>query len=335
VYVPAIANTGGSSTNILLEKYNIVLGHHDSAVRDMDYMEKTHKVMENCEVLIPVFVFLQTVRNDQTLLNAVLDDINNSGCKIKSELCSFKINGQKIEEREDVISAMLLALPITENNLVGRSSLTGETKKLCVTPVKFKFKYAGYDTPIAPFSKSKSTESYYQSGIEIARIGEDEVSILKAGFEKLLNDPKHYNPFFRMVHWYDKDLNVDTKNDFIFNFMEHSKSEESSLVNNDEYDEQAKDALLAAQEIDLKYIGNIKDNIYHIAFCYAPCDSRYRLYGYREWNIVDLVNNIKFLLFNFLPHTGTLYVPDVSPPRYNLSRVPRLLHPTNRFQHPP
>lgn len=291
ICVPSISNTGSSSTNVIVEKYNIVLGNHDANLRDTYYMNLAHDAMSNSDKLIPLFVFLQNVRADKSLMEKIVSDITSAGIKLKSELCSFKIDGIPIETIQEILDAMMEVIPKPAEAVYGMSYITGEEKELSVTPTKFKFKYAVYDTPLAPFSKQRSTESYFQSGMEIARIGVDEVDVIKTAFEQLLNDPKHYNPFFRMMHWYDKDLNEDAKSYALFSFLD--EPEKKPETDTEQSDEQAASVLKAAETIDLKHIGNVENNICHTAFCYAPCDSRYRMYGYREWNVADMTEKIQ------------------------------------------
>lgn len=301
-YFPAIGNTGASMTNIIIEKTDIVLCNNTTAVRENYYINKVKECVEHSPTLQPVLTFLNNVRNNASLKNSVLNDLKNGSVKLKSDLISFKINGDKIEQNKDVVDAMLKVIPHSNTSLKGISSITNKEKPLCQEPVKFKFKVAGYDTPIAPFSKSKSTESYFQSGAIISRIGQDEIDIIKSGFETLLNDGKHYNEFFKLIHWYDDELNEKIKEEPFFDFLSFSKnSSVSENINNTEtdvqnnalkYDKQASEILNSVQNINEKTVGNIKDNFYHVIFCYAPCDSRYRLYGYREWNIHDAKKNL-------------------------------------------
>lgn len=301
-YFPAIGNTGASMTNIIIEKTDIVLCNNTTAVRENYYINKVKECVEHSPTLQPVLTFLNNVRNNASLKNSVLNDLKNGSVKLKSDLISFKINGDKIEQNKDVVDAMLKVIPHSNTSSTGISSITNEEKPLCQEPVKFKFKVAGYDTPIAPFSKSKSTESYFQSGAIISRIGQDEIDIIKSGFETLLNDGKHYNEFFKLIHWYDDELNEKIKEEPFFDFLSFSKnSSVSENINNTEtdvqnnalkYDKQASEILNSVQNINEKTVGNIKDNFYHVIFCYAPCDSRYRLYGYREWNIHDAKKNL-------------------------------------------
>lgn len=305
-YFPAIGNTGASMTNIIIEKTDIVLCNNTTAVRENYYINKVKECVEHSPTLQPVLTFLNNVRNNASLKNSVLNDLKNSSVKLKSDLISFKINGDKIEQNKDVVDAMLKAIPHSDDVIIGVSSITNEEKVLCKESVRFKMKTAieGTPVPIAPFSKSKSTESYFQSGAMISRIGQDEIDTIKSGFETLLNDEKYYNSFFKLIHWYDDELNNPLEKEPFFDFLSFAKDnfdievagnnvKDADIPKNfNEYDKQASGVLNALQKIDEKQLGNIKDNFYHILFCYTPCKSRYCLYGYREWNIHDAKKNL-------------------------------------------
>lgn len=294
-YLVSISNTGSSTTNIIIEKLKVIVGECGSKTRDADYMKKAAIVADNSSHLSALITFLKNIREDAALRGQVLSDVVDSDQKLKNDLFSFKICGNKIEDDESVINGMLMAMPTKETDIIGISYLSGEKKTLSSESVKFKFKDAGYDTPLAPFSKQKSTESYYQSGSMIARIGEDETTLIKAGLEQLLNDPKHYNNFFKMVHWYDEESEQADEDDELFSFTEFksiNEDEENENTDSKLYDKQASSVLNAVQHLDESKLGNIKENRYHVMFCYAPCDSRYRLYGYRVWNVRDVRNNL-------------------------------------------
>lgn len=293
---PAIGNTGGSMTNIIIEKTDIVLGLHDSEKREEYYINKVNECRSHSLKLTPLTLFIKNTRENKDIATAIQEQIKS--IKVKNDLISFKINNEAIETDNDIINAMLKVIPKSDKSEIGMSSISNKEKELCDESVKFKFKTAGYDTPIAPFSKSRSAESYFQSGMLISRIGKDEVDIIKTGFEKLLNDEKHYNSFFKLIHWYSEELNDIQVKDDIFDFVSFSNLEHENVIdeNNDKTKNEHQEAtqvLDAITKIDSSNIGNIDDNIYHIAFCYAPCDSRYRLYGYREWNVRNALNNLK------------------------------------------
>ena len=297
---PAISNTGSSSTNILIEKLNIVLGMHDAAKREAYYLGKVNECLASCNKLMPVITFLETVRQNKELCVSIAESVKKGDVKLKKDLFSFKIDGNKIEEIPEIVAAMRKAIPIPADAIVGTSSITNEEKVLCSQPVKFRFKPPvkddnySYDFPLAPFSKSPSTGSYFQEGAIISRMGSDEVDAIKIGLETLLNDKNHYNVFFKLLHWYDDELNLHPYQQEIFDFNafvtpdsqeETIDEEQNESVNPKAFDRQAADVLTAVQTADEKALGNIENNIYHVAFCYAPCKSRFKLYGHREWSV--------------------------------------------------
>lgn len=302
IIVPAMASINVAVSNIVIEKYKLVLNVFEEGqslksktAREKDYMEKVMKCADLTSELDPVATFLNEIRKNTELRDTVVNDIVTAG-KMKNDTVSFKIDGRKIEEIPEIVDAIAETIPKNEDTVYGISSVTGEYKQLITSPIKFKTPF-GYDTSLAPFSLSPSTNSYGLSASTIARIGDDEKDAIKSGLETLLS-PEHYNLFFRMIHWYDEDNEDEKLLREILGEIESSEEESDSeedvtkALSNDTPDERLSQSLKAARELDASKLKPVPDNSCNIAFCYAPLDSRYVLYGYRQWNASKVTDNI-------------------------------------------
>lgn len=297
--VPAISNSGSSKTNVLLEKLEIIINLDTAPNREKYYMQKINECASHSSEFLPVLSFLNLVRSDNVLRDKIKDEF--SSAPLKKNFISFKVDGKKIEENEKVRSVLenIVAEKDT-TTMYGISSITNTLKELCTDSVKFKFKDAGYDVSIMPFSQSQSAESYFQSGAEISRIGKDEVNVIKIALEKLLNDPNHHNSFFRMSFWYDDSNSQNLVKKELFNFLNFSDIETEKKENDDcdnnginnKLNNNASKSLKAIEKVDDSKIGNVKDEWYYTFFCYSPCNGRYRMYGYRQWNIATVIRNL-------------------------------------------
>lgn len=307
--VPAISNSGSSKTNVLLEKLEIIINLDTAPNREKYYMQKINECVSYSSKFLPVLSFLNLVRSDNTLQQKIKDEF--SSAPPKKNFISFKVDGKKIEEDEEVRS--VIENIVTEKSVTavyGISSITNTYKELCIDSVKFKFKEAGYDVSIMPFSQSPSAESYFQSGAEISRIGKDEANVIKVALEKLLNDPNHRNSFFRMSFWYNNSNSQNFAKKELFNFLnfsdtkiEEKKNDDCNNDNIDNKQNNASKSLKAIEKIDDSKIGNVKDEWYYTFFCYSPCNGRYRMYGFQQWNVATVIKN----LFQFKKDATVLY----------------------------
>jgi len=291
--VPAISNSGSSKTNVLLEKLEIIINLDTAPNREKYYMQKINECVSHSSKFLPVLSFLNLVRSDNALQQKIKDEF--SSVPPKKNFISFKVDGKKIEEDEEVRS--VIENIVTEKSataMYGISSITNTYKELCTDSVKFKFKEAGYDVSIMPFSQSPSAESYFQSGAEISRIGKDEVNVIKIALEKLLNDPNHYNSFFGMSFWYDDSKTQNIVKKELFNFLNFSDIEKNdgNDNNSNSVSNNAPKILRAIEKANASKLGNVKDEWYYTFFCRPTCNGRCRIYGFHQWNIATVAKNL-------------------------------------------
>ena len=129
VFVPAIGNTGSSMTNIIIEKHDVVLGLHDSTKREEYYINKIEECFSYSEKLKQIVLFVEHIRKNKDDAFAVREQIKS--IKLKNDLISFKITGNPIENDDDIVNAMLKAIPKSDNGEFGISSISNEEKELC------------------------------------------------------------------------------------------------------------------------------------------------------------------------------------------------------------
>ena len=295
---PGITNSGSSLSDVIIEKINIVLNNNSSQKRENDYMNKLNVCLKNCDKLIPVSIFLNSVREDNTLKQQVIAEISKN--KLKSDWISFKIGGNPIEKDKDILNAMEKALPVPETVLYGKSSISNQYTELATSSVKFKTPI-GRDNPIAPFSKAPSTQSYFQSGTSIARIGIQEMAIIKNALDTLLNDGKHYNSFFNLFFLYEDTDNSKQVMEKTFSFFDYvpdlkkqddekkNKISDMPLANNVSL---TNNVFNAIEKLDETLIGNVTNEKCFMFFYEPTFDSRHKMYGGEERSLADIFKNL-------------------------------------------
>lgn len=325
IKIPKIPNTGGTLPNILIEKILVIVNEPENESRDKKYLDFARKCEEITNVLHPVVVFLENVRQDSEkklqFLNYCTEnklDISKDNDKKTNKPetgkmkklignCSFKINGIKIQEIEDVVFAMKQVL---SNYLSGDNS--SSDKKMVISAIsgnivpmfsgEKKVNIVG-ERPLIPMSEELS--SYFSTvgtgkNAEITiPIGDEEGKLIAT----ILTDfckkgGNHYNNFFHLLHWFDGEIqeNEESEDAFVFfdpSFISDKESdkidaERENLIRDKQYQELTK----SIETIDTSQIGEISNDMHHIVFCYPPEKGRWCMYGYKQQSTKQLKNNV-------------------------------------------
>ena len=328
IRIPALPNTGSSSSNVLFEKLTLVCGFNKN-IRDNDYVKKLQQAMEyesktfNTEYTKPIYLFAKNIREDELLLNKTKEYIAEN--KVKDVLFSFKIQDQKAESIENIISSVEAICEKYTSKKEERtitSSVTGNCVKAFDATYKIPSPGKFQNPPLFPFSKNNSTSSYFLSGNEIACIGEEEGTVVFQAFQELFRDDKHYSSLFKLLHWCtmksgkNEELLQKAENDFDFftydeiktNNNEDTEEDITSDVSKTTISDSEVSKILNPNEVVSKQFDIYDDVVYHSMYFKQTTNSRYSTYDYTEMNMKKLLDNInKFKQDSLIKFFGDNY----------------------------
>lgn len=316
IRIPALPNTGSSSSNILFEKLTLVCGFNQNT-RDNDYVKKLQQVMEyeteifNTKYVKSIYLFIKNIREDKQLLNDIEENIKAN--KIKDVLFSFKVQDQKAENNKNIILSVEAICKKYTNKKEEKmiiSSITGNSTIAFNTTYKIPSPGNFQNPPLFPFSKSESTSSYFLTGNEIANIGKEEGEIVFQAFQELFRDGKHYSPLFKLLHWctlkgnQNDELLKNAEDKLIFftfdeittesNQKDEETTEDDKTLENQKITMSDNEVaqILNPNEAISRQFDIYNDVVYHSMYFKQTTNSRYSIYGYNEMNMKNLIDHI-------------------------------------------
>lgn len=204
-------------SNPIVEKMDYIF--NKEAKKHVSYLSTIETGIGRCKSLNAIYEFLTYYESDDSFYEVIQTDLQNSGLK-PTDTISFRIDGKCVEDMEDdwndwLIERMSLfgANKASADMII--SSVSGQLQESCpaqngpaITNVPNDAKAAfGLGRPgYIAAAKYQSYESYGFDKATGLQIGIDDAKSLVAGFEFLLGNDDYRNKDFKLLYFYDKEV---------------------------------------------------------------------------------------------------------------------------------
>ena len=290
--------------NPIVEKLNNILNvFEDSKCRKYPYYIATMERGDGaCPSLTTLWIFLSEYKNSQSLRDRVKNDVIDLKLK-DSDVISFRIEGDRIEELEDwrpwvdAYVAEFDAKKGRDNDTEKIISIvSGELQTPCPAPSGPEIKNVPNDIKAAfgigsgvyiESLKEPSYQSYGFDGATGTQMGLEDAETIAAGFEHLFNHKDHRNKNFGTVYFYNKPVE-----NIIDESFEQDEDEIEEMRRDDEANNRRMTSILNAVVTSNKPLKVDDDCEYYMLQFESPTRSRYYLSNEYRGKYNDLIDSL-------------------------------------------
>ena len=292
-------------SNPIVEKLDYIF--NKDAKKHASYLSTIETGIDSCKSLRAIHKFLTCYESDDSFYDSIQTDLQNSGLKPTDNI-SFRIDGKCVEDMEDDWNDWLIERMASFDSDKASadmiiSSISGQLQESCpaqngpaITNVPNDAKAAfglGHPGYIAA-AKYPSYESYGFDKATGLQIGIDDAKSLVAGFEFLLGNDDYRNKDFKLLYFYDKEVDNIIKESLQRN-VDVNDIDDEELEKLDDVIDAHKSVLsniLSAVRTGVKpQFDDVDANYYMVNFD-IPSDSRYYLSNEVHGKYNDLIENL-------------------------------------------
>lgn len=204
-------------SNPIVEKVDYIFNKETK--KHASYLSTIETGIDSCKSLRAIHKFLTCYESDDSFYDSIQTDLQNSGLK-PTDTISFRIDGKCVEDMEDDWNdwltermALFGANKASADMII--SSISGKLQESCpaqngpaITNVPNDAKATfGLGRPgYIAAAKYQSYESYGFDKATGLQIGMEDAKSLVAGFEFLLGNDDYRNKDFKLLYFYDKEV---------------------------------------------------------------------------------------------------------------------------------
>lgn len=309
-------------SNPIVEKVDYIF--NKEAKKHASYLSTIETGIDRCKSLSAIHEFLKCYESDDSFYEVIQTDLQNSGLK-PTDTISFRIDGKCVEDMEDdwndwLIERMALfgsnkasvkmlinsQTPLVKEDVLKHmiiSSISGQLQESCpaqngpaITNVPNDAKAVfGLGRPgYIAAAKYQSYESYGFDKATGLQIGIDDAKSLVAGFEFLLGNDDYRNKDFKLLYFYDKEVDNIIK-DSLQNNVDVSDIDDEELEKLDDAIDAHKSVLsniLSAVKTGVKPQFDDTDANYYMVNFDTPTAGRCYLSNEVHGKYNDLIENL-------------------------------------------
>lgn len=204
-----------TQANAIIETYERIFDM--SCSKYSSYFADIESGSEECDSINAIYQFLCKFRDDENFQNTVLQELEDAKVKCK-DIISWQIDNEFVEDMTDWYDwfdekvALFNKGKSTENIII--SSITGEEQVIIPVQSSPMIKNVGdmkssfgltYDCYVAS-ANAESYQSYNFNKAQASQIGIEDAKQFVTGIENLLNNPNCRNSQFKLIYFYDSDI---------------------------------------------------------------------------------------------------------------------------------